>query len=293
MKSNIMPKEIYQSLVTDYGFKTVFTKEQFLVPFLNELLRGKEKIESVEYINTERLGKNPTDRTVVFDVYCRNDKGELILLEMQNLYQEHFIDRSIYYSSYLIQQQGIKGDWNYELKTIYIIGILNFVHRQMQNQKGPICRVGLADVDEEKVFFEKLNFIFITLPKFIKTEGELETALDYWLYAIIHSQPSKQINEKILSKDKLFIELLDTIRLDKLTPTEMKEYKDSILTYENLKGLVDSPYMDGWGDGIEQGKKDSVRQIALNALREGLSMQVVSKITNLPLSEIEKIKSLL
>jgi hypothetical protein len=43
------PQELYQNLVTDYGFKTVFTKKHFLISFLNEILQGHEKIKSIEY----------------------------------------------------------------------------------------------------------------------------------------------------------------------------------------------------------------------------------------------------
>ncbi|MBM6866943.1 PD-(D/E)XK nuclease family transposase, partial [Bacteroides caecigallinarum] len=60
------------------------------------------------------------------DVYCENEKGEKILIEMQRGEQQFFKDRSVYYSTFPIREQGRKGEWNYELKAVYVIGILNF-----------------------------------------------------------------------------------------------------------------------------------------------------------------------
>jgi len=48
-------------------------------------------------------------------------------LEMQKAKQNYFKDRSIYYSTFPIQEQGLKGDWYFDLKAVYTIGILDFV----------------------------------------------------------------------------------------------------------------------------------------------------------------------
>ena len=55
-----------------------------------------------------------------------NERGEKILVEMQRGEQQFFKDRSIYYSTFPIREQGLRGEWDYELKAVYIIGILNF-----------------------------------------------------------------------------------------------------------------------------------------------------------------------
>ncbi len=281
------PKELYQNIVTDYGFKTVFTKKHFLISFLNEILQGQEKIASIEYINPHRLGKSAQERSVIFDVYCRNDKGELMLLEMQNYYQKHFNDRAIYYSSHLVQEQGVKGVWDFYLKPMYIIGILNFTDEDSEEIDNPVRNAKILYTDNYKAFSDKLNFISVTLPKFNKSSDKLESHLDYWLHALTHSQPNRQINEKLLRSDKLFAELLDTIDLCKLNKSEMRKYKASKLTFEDMR-----PYMSGhYEQGLRKGMQEGVQQTALNALRMGLSLQDVSKITNLSISELENIKS--
>ena len=45
-------------------------------------------------------------------------KGEKILIEMQRGEQQFFKDRSIYYATYPIREQAIKGEiWNYETES--------------------------------------------------------------------------------------------------------------------------------------------------------------------------------
>ena len=123
-------RERYVNPYTDFAFKLLFgtdLNKEILIGFLNALFDGKQVIEDVTYLNTEHLGSKETDRRAVFDVYCENEKGEKILIEMQRGEQQFFKDRSIYYATYPIREQAIKGEiWDYELKAVYVIGILNF-----------------------------------------------------------------------------------------------------------------------------------------------------------------------
>ncbi|MDR0618902.1 MAG: Rpn family recombination-promoting nuclease/putative transposase [Bacteroidales bacterium] len=181
-KKDTMQNTEYQNLLTDFGFKFVFKQERFLIPFLNELLQGREKIKKVTILDSEFLGKTKEDRKAVFDIYCENENDEKFLIEMQNLHQYYFLDRSLFYSSFLIQRQGKKGKWNFKLKAMYVIGILNFVPKEMRETDEYLYRILLKDDKTGITAFDKLKFIFVSLPKFIKTEPELRTPLDYWLY---------------------------------------------------------------------------------------------------------------
>ena len=87
---------------------------------MNELLQEREKIIELTYLNTERMGKSERDKKAVFDLYCTNEKGEKFIVEVQRVKQQYFKDRSLYYSSFAIQEQARIGkDWKYQLKNIY------------------------------------------------------------------------------------------------------------------------------------------------------------------------------
>ena len=120
----------YVNFYTDFAFKKLFGTEankDLLLSFLNSRFEGKEQFVDITYLNTEQLGVSASERKAVFDVYCENERGEKILIEMQNGEQEYFKDRSIYYSTFPIREQAMKGkNWNYELKRVYTICFLNF-----------------------------------------------------------------------------------------------------------------------------------------------------------------------
>ena len=102
----------YINPYTDYGFKYLFGTEQnkeFTLAFINALLQGREVIKSLTLLPLEQLGDTQEDRRAVFDVYCENEQGDKIIIEMQKADQQYFKDRSIYYSSFPIRQQGVKG----------------------------------------------------------------------------------------------------------------------------------------------------------------------------------------
>ena len=45
---------------------------------------------------------------------------------MQNKSQAYFIDRSLFYASKTIVDQGVKGQWDYHLTPVYVICFMNF-----------------------------------------------------------------------------------------------------------------------------------------------------------------------
>jgi len=60
-------------------------------------------------------------------VECENEQGEKFIVEMQKAKQNYFKERNIYYSTFPIQSQAQKGGWGFELKSVYTVGILDFI----------------------------------------------------------------------------------------------------------------------------------------------------------------------
>ena len=128
-----MPKfrEKYLNAFTDYGFKKIFGEDldnDILLDFLNELLKDKEgEIVKITYLKNDQEGKTQIDRKAIFDIYCENEKGEKFIVEMQKTKQNFFKDRTLYYATFPIQEQAYKTGWNFELKAVYLVAILDFV----------------------------------------------------------------------------------------------------------------------------------------------------------------------
>ena len=101
----------YIDIFTDYGFKKIFGEEankSFLIDFLNALLPDAH-IKDLTFKNTEQLPATTVERKAVYDIYCENERGEKFIVELQKAKQNYFIERSIYYATFPIAAQAVKG----------------------------------------------------------------------------------------------------------------------------------------------------------------------------------------
>ena len=115
---------------TDYGFKFLFGREvekELLIDFLNDLLVGEHVITDIQFLNNEQQPEVKTERGLIYDIYCRTNTGEHIIVEMQNREQPYFKDRALFYLSRAITQQARKGIWNFQLDAVYGVFFMNFV----------------------------------------------------------------------------------------------------------------------------------------------------------------------
>jgi len=86
---------------------------------------------------------------------------------LQKAKQNYFKDRSVYYSTFPIQQQAERGDWNFELKAVYTIGILDFVFEEDKTDNKVFHHeVKMINTRTGKVFFDKLTYIYLEMPKY-------------------------------------------------------------------------------------------------------------------------------
>jgi len=176
----------YVDIKTNFGMKHYFGQEQYkhiLIHFLNSLFLGERTIPNLQYRPTEQDADYSKERGVLFDLYCIDDNGAHFIIEMQQYNQDFFKDRALYYSARLINKlipKGKEGN-SYELPVVYFIAILTFNFSE-NNGLGHLHDVILFDRLQQTVFYEKLNYKLIILPKFLKKETELETDLDYWLF---------------------------------------------------------------------------------------------------------------
>ena len=61
---------------------------------------------------------------------------------------------------------------------MYTIGILNFGFPDLNEQERYLREVQLVDTATQEVFYDKLTFLYIEMPKFRKTEDELISQFD-------------------------------------------------------------------------------------------------------------------
>ena len=276
-------KERYINPYTDFGFKKLFGTEMnkdLLMSFLNSFLDIKETITGIKYLNSERLGNGIGDRRSIFDVYCETEKGEKFIVEMQKAGQRYFKDRSIYYSTTPIRVQAQQGEWDFHLENVYTVGVLDFV---FPNNEYPADEyyhiVKLMDVADKHVFYDKLTFVYLEMPKFNKTEDELETMFDKWMYALRNL--SRLLDRPKALQDRVFEKFFEQAEIAKYNDEERQEYEWSIKNYRDYVNTMDYAHDNGW--------KEANVENARKMKDDGMPVEMIAKYTSLTTEEIERL----
>jgi predicted transposase/invertase (TIGR01784 family) len=292
-------KERYINPFTDFGFKKLFGTEfnkELLIDFLNQVLQGREQIQDLTYLNPENQGKTEADRKAVFDLYCENERGEKFIIELQNAQQLYFKDRSIYYATFPLQEQALKGkDWDYGLKAVYTIGILNFSFPDQPGRERYLREVQLLDKQTHEVFYDKLTFLYLETPRFSKSEEELETPFDKWVY-VLKNLPKLQERPRRL-QEKVFEKLFAEAEIAKLKPEDMNAYEQSLKVYRDNYSVMKSMEIigmekgreEGRAEGRAEGKEEAMLEVAKRLKQKGIDLETIVETTRLTKEQIEKL----
>lgn len=278
--SNLVEK--YINPLTDFGFKKLFGIEpnkELLIDFLNQILPERHKIKELNYSRNEHIGQVDIDRKAIFDLYCIGESGERFIVEVQKAKQNYFKDRSIYYSSFPIQEQAKKGDWDYRLQPVYTVGILDFIFDDHKDENELLHVIELKNQRCE-VFYDKLKFIYIELPKFKKSQDELDNQFDKWLYVFRHLSELQDRPQQL--QDRIFKKLFEAAEIAKFTHEERKAYEESLKYYRDIKNVVDTSREEG----IEEGKV----KVAIEMIKNNEPIEKIVKYTGLSEIEINNLK---
>ena len=280
----LMERERYINPYTDFGFKKLFGTEMnkdLLISFLNALFNNDEKeIEDVQYLNSEHLGDGYGDRRAVFDVYCKTKDGSRFIVEMQKAEQTYFKDRSLYYSTFAIREQAPKGkDWDYHLEDVYTVGVLNF---KFPGDEYPADsyrhEIKLKDVEDNHVFYPKLTFVYLEMPKFNMAEDELVTMFDKWMFVLRNL--SRLLNRPKALQDRIFDRLFEQAEIAKYSPEERREYEVSVKNYWDYNSTMKTAATNA---SNERAKKIAQNLKAMNVMTTGQ----IAEATGLTAEEIK------
>jgi predicted transposase/invertase (TIGR01784 family) len=279
----------YLNPYTDFGFKKLFGEEaskDLLIDFLNQLLPPQHQIVELSFKNTENMSDTVKERKAIFDVYCQSKTGERFIVEMQKAKMNFFKDRSLFYSTFPIREQGQKGLWDFQLLPVYFIAILDFKYDEKEDERKFRRDVCLKDQDGD-VFYDKLHFKFLQMPLFNKQEHELETRFDKWIYFLKHLEDFDHI--PTILNESVFKKGFDIAEISHLSSDQYDDYLKSILEYNEAKAVLDTAFDDGKLEGKIEGKIEEKLETAKKMLAKGFDISTVAEITGLAPEEIESL----
>ena len=295
---------IFINPYTDFGFKRLFGQEgtkDLLIDFLNQLLPAHHQIAELKFRNPENIPDLQYERKAFFDISCIAKTGEEFIVEMQKAKVKYFKDRSVFYTTYPIRRQAKRGEWDFQLRPVYFIAILDFDYDEDMVNRKVLRDVALKDQDGE-LFYDKLHFKYIQMPCFTKTDAELETHFDKWLFFLKNLENFEEI-PRVLN-EPIFQKGFEIAKIAKMKATDFERYEKSRLIYSENKAVLQTAREDAWNEawgkawneawGEAWNKASSeatmkkAQKVIINCLTRGMSPQETAEIAEVPLELVLK-----
>ena len=243
------------------------------------------KIKTITFKDSEQTKERDEDRGAIFDVYVELDNGNFVIVELQKEKQKFYKDRSIYYSSRPIKNQGKKGTWDYKLCPVYVISVLNF--RMNKEDKTLIHHVHLISEQTKEIFYDKLQYIYIQLPNLPTQWTDLHNHLEEWLYLIKNLNKKEDIVlEETNEMQKIILEAMTLAEWNDLNWAEKTAYEKAMRHEHDLE-LCRQYAIE---EAREQAIEDERLRSACEFLKLGVPVETIAKATGLSLEAIEALR---
>ena len=276
---------------TDFAFKKIFGNEQakdVLISFLNAVLSLDEAhaIVDVTILNPYEAPKTKYMRASYVDVKCIDVRGISYIVEMQVAYVAGFEKRVIYNASKTYGNQLLVGEAYPKLNQVLSVNVLDFILFDDFNHYLSCHQI--KETITGNSYLDEIRYYFIELPKFAKTEAELETVIEKWVYFIKHTRHLDHVPAKL--DEPTFRKAFELANRANMTPKELENYEDSVMVMLDERGRIDGAFERGEKKGEKKGEKNKAREIARSMRQDGADTALIAKWTGLAIEEIEKLE---
>lgn len=270
----------------DIAFKKIFGNEahlDILISFLNAVLNldGDKAIQSVTLLNTAQLPESEILKLTHLDIEARDGRGITFIIEMQVEPVKGYQKRFVYYASKAFVQQIHRGEDYPRLNQVLFIGILDFDAFEGDDY---ITRHLILNTRTNKQELDAMEFTFIELPKFTKTETEVATVLEKWVYFLKHVEQMNHIPAH--SSEPPLRTAYDIAYRYGWTPEELQLYDRWGMHIQDEIGKFQYVEERGRMQGREEGQQAAQYAIVQNMLAQGSTPEEVSKLTGIPLDVV-------
>ena len=279
----------YINPYTDFGFKRLFGEEankELLIDFLNSILPQDRQIADLDIVNPEKLPPAHEDRKAIFDIHCTAKSGERFIVEMQKAAQHYFRDRAVFYSTFAIQEQAEKNNWDFQMNAVYFVAILDFIYDKEEDKKKFFREVSLKDQDGEE-FYDKYYQYFFQMPLFSKQESELQTQGEKWFYFLRNLDSFNDI--PAILRIPVFEQAFATAEQSNLSREERRQYEADLKVYRDNYAVMKTAVDTGIAKGRAEGELMKAIEIARGMKHKGLDTALIIELTGLSESEIEQL----
>ena len=146
------------------------------------------------------------------------------------------------------------------------------------------------EVDTKKVFYDKLTYIYVEIPKFDKTEDQLVTMYDKWMFVL--KNLSVLMERPAALQERVFTRLFEQAEVSKFNAQDRMLYEDSVNAYRDIINAINTAKKDGYAKGLAEGLAEGIKrrkvEIARKMLQRGMAVDYVAEVMDMTIQEIKE-----
>lgn len=159
--------------------------------------------------------------------------------------------------------------------------------------------VVLYNMQAKKVFTDKERFIFLQLPRFTKEAEDCKNDFERWIYVLKNMEVLDRM--PWVAKDSVFHRLAQIAEVSNMSEEDRIKYDSALRHYRDtisvLQGAIDKGkalgqtegFAKGQAEGRAEGRAEGVSNVAKKMKENGISSDIITKMTGLSTEEIEKL----
>ena len=268
--------------------------EGLLTVLLGRQIRIKSLLESEGNKETE------SDKFNRVDILAEDEKGELMIFDIQNNRELDYFHRMTYGTSKVLSEYLKEGEPYEKIRKVYSINIVYFSLGQGDDYayRGTTQFVSMHDENDilklsaaqRKAFGCDMpsdvfpEYYLLRVDKFDKLAT---TPLDEWISFLKTSEIPVTFNAPGLPEAR------ERLRVDSLSDEEKKDYHRMMENLRYQRSVIKTGREEGREEGLiegrKEGRRESMIQIAQNMKKEGLSVSLIVKMTGLFEEEINRL----
>lgn len=277
---------------------------EILEGFISVMIGQQMKV--LEILESESNQDNAATKFNRVDIKARNDKGETVIIEVQNIREMDFLGRILFGVAKAVTEQVSMAHSYGDIKKVYSISVVYFDFGQGEdNVYHGQTRLRCIHTDDELIMSQRergtlmpapaeevfLEYFIIRVKKFdVAKSGR--SYMEQWMEYLTTGNILRDSDAPGLKKAR------ERLEFDKMAPAQQKRYWDHLDDIRIQQDAIDDSreegreegYMigreaciaEGLAKGLEQGREESKLEIARKMQSSGIDKATISNVTGIP-----------
>ncbi len=251
----------------DDFFTVCFDGDKECTQFILRILLDKDDLTVVE-VKTQYSVKNLRGHSVILDAFATDSRGMKYDIEIQRADKGASPKRARYNSSLIDDQILIAGDSYDVLPETYVIFI---TENDVIGKGRPIYHIERMITETGDLFEDGSHIVYVN------AAYRDDSQLGKLMYDFSCANPN-QMNYSVLSQ-------------------KTRYFKEDTKGVTHMCKIMEEVKAEGFAEGVaegeEKGRAENAIENAFRMLKDGLSVEKVSRYTELPVEKIEKLAALI